>query len=94
LWRSTNKLTRDKPTTQNYKAHKWRSSTLKKFKFNSGGRGQEDCGLKPAQANSSQDPISKKSFTKIGLVERLKMKALSSSPSTAKKRKKRKQIQV
>jgi hypothetical protein len=25
----------------------------------SGGRDQEDCGSKPAQANSSQDPISK-----------------------------------
>jgi hypothetical protein len=25
----------------------------------SGGRDQEDCGLKPAQANSLQDPISK-----------------------------------
>jgi hypothetical protein len=25
----------------------------------SGGRDQEDCGLKPVQANSSQDPISK-----------------------------------
>jgi hypothetical protein len=24
-----------------------------------GGRDQEDCGLKPAQANSSQEPISK-----------------------------------
>jgi hypothetical protein len=26
----------------------------------SGGRDQEDGGLKPAQANSSQDPVSKK----------------------------------
>jgi hypothetical protein len=30
----------------------------------------------------SQDPISKITFTKIGLVEWLKVKALSSSPST------------
>jgi hypothetical protein len=30
----------------------------------SGGRDQEDCGSKPAQANSSQDPIFKKPFTK------------------------------
>jgi hypothetical protein len=30
-------------------------------------------------------------FTKIGLVEWLKVKALSSSPSTAKKKKKRKE---
>jgi hypothetical protein len=53
----------------------------------SGGRDQEDHSLKPAQANSSPDPISKKSFTKIGLVEWLKVKALSSSPSTRKKKK-------
>jgi hypothetical protein len=31
-----------------------------------------------------QDPVSKKPFTKIGLVKWLKVKALSSSPSTAK----------
>jgi hypothetical protein len=31
-----------------------------------GGRDQEDSSLKPAQSNSSQDPISKKPFTKIG----------------------------
>jgi hypothetical protein len=30
----------------------------------SGGRDQEDCSLKPAQANSLQDPISKKPKTK------------------------------
>jgi hypothetical protein len=30
----------------------------------SGGRDQKDHGLKPAQANSSQDPILKKTFTK------------------------------
>jgi hypothetical protein len=44
---------------------------------------QEVCSLKPAQANSSQDPASKNpSQKKIGLVEWLKLKALSSSPST------------
>jgi hypothetical protein len=32
----------------------------------SGGRDQEDCGLKSAQANGSQDPILKKPFTKKG----------------------------
>jgi hypothetical protein len=53
----------------------------------SGGRDQEDTGLKPAQANSS---ISKIPNTKIRLVEWLKVKALSSSPSTAKKKKKKK----
>jgi hypothetical protein len=42
--------------------------------------------LKPAQENNLQDPISKKPFTKIGLVEWLKGKALSSSPSTGKKK--------
>jgi hypothetical protein len=46
---------------------------------------QEDCGSKPAQANSSVRPYLKKPFTKIGLVEWLKVKALSSSPSTTKK---------
>jgi hypothetical protein len=51
----------------------------------SGGRDQEIHGLKPACANSSQDPISKNSITKIGLVELLKLKALSSSSSTIKK---------
>jgi hypothetical protein len=54
------------------------------------GRDQEDSGSKPAQAKSSQDPISKKTFTKIGLVEWLKVKALSSSSSTAKKKEKEK----
>jgi hypothetical protein len=32
----------------------------------SGGRDQEDHGLKPAQVNSSQDPISKKNHHKKG----------------------------
>jgi hypothetical protein len=40
----------------------------------SGGRDQEDQGLKPAWANSSRDPISgKKNTTKKGLVEWFKM---------------------
>jgi hypothetical protein len=54
----------------------------------SGGRNQEDHGSKPAWANSLQDPISKKPFTKKGLVEWLKVKALSSNPSTTKKQNK------
>jgi hypothetical protein len=37
------------------------------------------------QANSSRDPISKKTLHKKGLVEWLKMYALSSSPSIKKK---------
>jgi hypothetical protein len=49
------------------------------------GRYQEDCSSKPAQANSLHDPISKNPITKIGLVKWLKEKALTSSPSTAKK---------
>jgi hypothetical protein len=52
----------------------------------SGGRDQEDHGSKPIWANSSRDPTSKKPFTKIGLVEWLKVRALSSSPNTAKKK--------
>jgi hypothetical protein len=51
----------------------------------SGGRDQEGCSSKPALANSSMRLFLKKPFTKIGLVEWLKVKALSSSPSTAKK---------
>jgi hypothetical protein len=51
------------------------------------GRDQEDHGSKPALANSSRDPISKKPITKKGLVKRLKVEALSSNPSTAKKKK-------
>jgi hypothetical protein len=50
----------------------------------SGGGDQENCGLKPAQANSSARPYLEKPFTKTGLVEWLKVKALSSNPSTAK----------
>jgi hypothetical protein len=56
----------------------------------SGGRDQEDGGSKPTQANSSRDPILEKPFhKKIGLVEWLKVKALSSSPGTTKKKKKK-----
>jgi hypothetical protein len=52
----------------------------------SGGRDQEDHSLKPTWANSSTRPYLKKPFTKIGLVKWLKVKALSSSSSTAKKK--------
>jgi hypothetical protein len=46
--------------------------------------------MKPARVNSSQDPILEKAnHTKIGLVEWLKVKALSSRTSTVKKKKKR-----
>jgi hypothetical protein len=56
----------------------------------SGGRDQEDRGLKPARANSSTRSYLEKPFTKIGLVEWLKVKALSSSPSTAKQQQQQK----
>jgi hypothetical protein len=54
----------------------------------SGDRDQEDCSLKPIWANISTSPYLKKCFTKIELVEWLKIKVLSSSPSIAKKKKK------
>jgi hypothetical protein len=50
----------------------------------SGGRDQEGRGSKTAWANSSTRHYLEKPFTKIGLVEWLKVKALSSSPSTTK----------
>jgi hypothetical protein len=53
----------------------------------SGGRDQEDLSSKPTRVNSSMSPCLKKPFTKIGLVEWIKVKTLSSSPSTAKKKK-------
>jgi hypothetical protein len=48
----------------------------------SGDIDQKDPGSKPTQANSSARPYLEKPFTKIGLVEWLKVKALSSNPST------------
>jgi hypothetical protein len=50
----------------------------------SGGRDLEDRGSKPDRANR---PYLEKPFTKIGLVEWLKVKTLSSNPSTTKKKK-------
>jgi hypothetical protein len=55
-----------------------------------GDRDQEDHSSKPARANSSQGPILKIPITKKRLVEWLKLEALSSSPSTAKKEKRTK----
>jgi hypothetical protein len=51
------------------------------------GRDWEDRGSKPAWA---ERPYLKKSFTKLGLVEWLKVKALSSSPTTRKKKTRKK----
>jgi hypothetical protein len=54
----------------------------------SGGRDQEDCSSKPSQANSSQDLIKKSLHRqKVGLVEWLKVKALSSNPRPQKEKK-------
>jgi hypothetical protein len=52
-----------------------------------GGRDQEDCHLKPAWENRSKRPYLEKPFTKTGLVELFKIKALSSSTAKKKKRK-------
>jgi hypothetical protein len=49
------------------------------------GKNQEDSSSKPARANSSKKLYLEKPFTKIGLVEWIKMKPFSSSPSTSKK---------
>jgi hypothetical protein len=57
----------------------------------SGGGDQKDHSSKLVRANSLQDPIWKKPITK-GLLERLKVQALISNPSTKKKKKKKKQI--
>jgi hypothetical protein len=54
----------------------------------SGGRDQEDCSSKPAQANSWWDPFQKTLSQKTGLVEWFKVKALSSRSSTTRKIKK------
>jgi hypothetical protein len=53
----------------------------------SGGRDQEDRGSKPTRANRV---YLEKTYHKKQLMEWLKVKVLSSSPSTAKKKKKKK----
>jgi hypothetical protein len=50
----------------------------------SGGRDQEGRGLKPARAKSSRD-LSQKTHHKTGLIEWLKVKALSSNPPSTEK---------
>jgi hypothetical protein len=52
----------------------------------SGGRDQEN-HAKPVQAKFVRPYLKKKPFTKKGLVEWLKVKALSSNPSTTHKKK-------
>jgi hypothetical protein len=51
--------------------HPWLTPII--LATHSGGRDQEDCGLKPAQANSSPDPCLQKTHHKKGLVEWLKV---------------------
>jgi hypothetical protein len=51
----------------------------------SGDRDQEDRDLKPVQANSLGEPYLEKTLQQKGLVEWLKVKALSSNLSTRKK---------
>jgi hypothetical protein len=53
-----------------------------------GCRDPEDCGSKLSRANNLQDPISKKTHHKKGLVEWLKVQALSSKSQYFKKKKK------
>jgi ribosomal protein S21 len=55
----------------------------------SGGRDQKDCVSKPAQGNSSGNLISKRTHHKKGLVEWLKVQALSSKPRTKRKKEKK-----
>jgi hypothetical protein len=47
----------------------------------------EDHGSKPTQANSSARPYLKEPFSKIGLMEWLKVTAMSPSPNTTTKKK-------
>jgi hypothetical protein len=56
----------------------------------SGGRDQEDLGLKPTQTNSAKTLSGKKTHHTKGLAKWLKVNVLSSSFSTAKKKKKKK----
>jgi hypothetical protein len=62
----------------------------------SGSRDQEDQGSKPAQANSSvrPRPYLETPFTKTGLVEWLKVKALGSNTSTTKTKQQQKILSV
>jgi hypothetical protein len=53
----------------------------------SGSRDQEDRSSNPALANSLRGPILKKTHHKKGLLEWFKVQAMSSNPSTTKKKK-------
>jgi hypothetical protein len=56
------------------------------------GRDQKDRSSKPTLGKQFERTHLKKTLHKKGLVEWLKVKALSSSPSTTKKRKKKKKL--
>jgi hypothetical protein len=60
-------LTRKNYKTKYLARHWWLMPVI------SGGRDQEDGGLKPIFANSSRDPILKKTHHKKGIMERLKV---------------------
>jgi hypothetical protein len=51
----------------------------------------QETEIRRIEVRSQTRPYLEKPFTKIGLVEWLKVKALSSSPSTAKKKKRKKE---
>jgi hypothetical protein len=53
---------------------------------------QEDCGSKPAQANRPRELILKKTHHKKGLMKWFKVYALTSNPSTAKTKPKKKNL--
>jgi hypothetical protein len=55
----------------------------------SGGRDQEDLGMKPAQANSLRDPISKKLITKKGCWSGSSVGPEFNTTTTKKKKKKK-----
>jgi hypothetical protein len=75
-------------TTKTIQLKQWASQAPMAHTCNtsySGGRDQQDCSSKPTQANSSTRPYLEKTITKKWLVEWLKVKALSLSPSFIKK---------
>jgi hypothetical protein len=55
----------------------------------SGGRDQDDCRFEASPGKQFMRPYLEKTFSKKELVEWLKVKFLSSSPSTQKKKKKK-----
>jgi hypothetical protein len=65
-----------KPKSRKKEGRKENSQALEAHTCNprySGGRNEEKCSLKPAQANSFQDPILRKTHHQRGLVEWLKL---------------------